>query len=268
MRAIYDVGGTLDFALTLPDDKARRKSGRVFLDDFCADRNLPLFKFPNINSEASIALLRDRRPDWLFVVGWSQVAGRDVLSAPRLGTIGMHPTLLPEGRGRAAIPWAILKGLTDTGVTMFVLDEGVDTGDVIAQMKVPIAFDETATSLYARLAAEHVALIKRTWSQLKAGSVVRRPQDHQRATIWPARTPGDGRLHSGLCVSEAERLVRATTRPYPGAFITLGPAHKTIRVWAGKPSVSAQPPHGALRLQFADGSYDALVWSEDHSTIE
>ena len=102
----------------------------------------------------------------------------------------MHPTLLPQGRGRAAIPWAILKALPETGVTLFQLDEGVDTGPIIAQKVLPIAANETATTLYERVADAHRSLIGQVWPNLPSGNVQRRIQDESQATIWPGRTPG------------------------------------------------------------------------------
>ena len=128
MEEIYAAGGELDLAITLHDDRAINKSGRVYLDDFCGARGIDLVKVRHINDSEAIEAIRSREIDWLFIIGWSQIAGPQVLAAPTHGVHGIHPTLLPEGRGRAPIPWAILKGLKETGVTLFKLDEGVDTG--------------------------------------------------------------------------------------------------------------------------------------------
>src|SRR5690242_13717067 len=122
MEAIYEVGGKLDLAITLHDETAVAKSGRIYLNEFCAARHIPLVKVRNINDADALAAIASAQLDWLFIVGWSQIARRDVLNAPRKGVLGMHPTLLPQGRGRAAIPWAILLGLPETGVTLFKLD--------------------------------------------------------------------------------------------------------------------------------------------------
>ena len=121
MQAIYDAGGHLDLAITLPDDRAVSKSGRVYLDTFCNAHAIPLIKSPNINDETVISAVREHEIDWLFIIGWSQIAHAEILAAPTRGALGMHPTLLPEGRGRAAIPWAILKGLHQTGQTLEIM---------------------------------------------------------------------------------------------------------------------------------------------------
>ena len=256
LREILAAGGSLDCVITLRDDIAVKKSGRVFLDATCAAHDIPLFKVRHINDAESVALLRARALDWLFIIGWSQIAGPDVLAAVRLGVLGMHPTLLPEGRGRAAIPWAILKGLPETGVTMFKLDEGVDTGPIVAQERIPLDAREAATTLYAKVAQAHATLIRRTWPLLVRGAVHLQPQDEARASVWPGRTPEDGRLDPSMSVAEADALVRAVTHPYPGAFVD-SPAGR-LRVWRGAPAGSSEATPSALRLAFRDGEYAVL----------
>lgn len=250
MEEIYAAGGTLDLILTLPPDKARTKSGRVHVEPFAARHGIPLVHIGNVNDAGSLAAIRAHRIDWLCIIGWSQIARAEVLAAPREGCLGMHPTLLPEGRGRAAVPWAILKGLPETGVTLFQLDAGVDTGPIVAQERLALAPDEDATSLYARVDAAHRSLIRRVWPAFMRGELHPRPQDHSRATEWPGRTPEDGRLLPSMPVAEAERLVRAVTRPYPGAFIDLD-GHR-LRVW--KAAVDRDPGRPGRRLAFRDGT--------------
>ena len=90
MEEIYGLGGTLSLAVTLPDDKARVKSGRVFIDTFCAERRIPLVKSPSVNDPAVVNAVLEHQLDWLFIIGWSQIARAATLSAPRQGCIGMH----------------------------------------------------------------------------------------------------------------------------------------------------------------------------------
>ena len=267
METIYQCGGRLEFAGTLLDEQARSKSGRIYLDEFCSLHSVPLQKFRNINDSYAVQAIRAASLDWLFIVGWSQIARAPVLEATRLGVLGMHPTLLPVGRGRAAVPWAILLGLGETGVTLFKMDEGVDTGPIVAQERVPIATDEDATSLYHKVDEAHRALIRSNWRLLAAGTLLPVPQDDTQATVWLGRTPEQGRLELSMPVVEAERLVRAVTRPYPGAFIDL-PAGR-LRVWRAKiVARGAEVVHGAnpafpiLRfqggnLEVTEGDWDA-----------
>jgi methionyl-tRNA formyltransferase len=262
MEEIYATGARLDLVVTLPDDKARKKSGRIYPDAFCAERDIPLVKTGHINDAAAINAIRAHGIDWLFIIGWSQIAGEAVLSAPLRGALGMHPTLLPEGRGRAAIPWAIIKGLSRTGVTLFRLAPGVDTGAIAAQIELPIAADETATTLYRRVNDAHRALIREAIPRLVADSLPFTPQDESRASYWPGRTPADGRIQPSMRVEEVDRLVRATTRPYPGAFTDSEAG--ILRIWRGRAGNPAQPaPSGAFRLTLSDGVYDATEWERE-----
>jgi methionyl-tRNA formyltransferase len=218
MQAIYDAGGELVFAMTLPDDKAVNKSGRVYIDDFCRANNINLLKISHINNPEVLQAIKLSGIDWLFIIGWSQIASIDVLSAPKMGVLGMHPTLLPVGRGRAAIPWAILNGLEKTGVSMFKMDEGVDTGPVVAQFEIPLSPVTTATDLYSRVDAAHVELIHKTIPLLLSNKLNLVFQDESKATFWSGRKPEDGEIKLNGSVFEAEKLIRAVTRPYPGAF--------------------------------------------------
>lgn len=258
MEAIYDVGGKLVLAMTLEDDMARSKSGRVYLDGFCATHDLDLIKVRNINNPDAVATLDRYDLDWLFIIGWSQIARERVLGAPRRGVIGMHPTLLPIGRGRAAIPWAILKGLDRTGVTMFQLDDGIDTGPIIAQQEIVLAPDVDAGWLYAKVDETHVELMHEVFPRLQRDEVVPQPQDGGIATEWPGRKPEDGAIDPAGSVAQAERLVRAVTRPYPGAFADIG--GRRLVVWRARPVDLEDGLAPAPVLEFPDGRLIATDW--------
>jgi methionyl-tRNA formyltransferase len=262
MEAIYAVGGKLDLAVTLRDEVAPGKSGRIRLDEFCATRDVPLLKVANINDEAAVGAIASRQLDWLFVIGWSQIVRRQLLGTTRCGVLGMHPTLLPIGRGRAPIPWAIILGLTETGVTLFKLDEGVDSGPIIRQTKLEIGPREDATSLYARVDLAHATLVKSVWRDLVEDRLQYQPQDESRASVWTARKPQDGQLVPGMRVADADKLVRAVTHPYPGAFLPT--AEGDLLVWrTGAPNEDCGGLSNAAvrRLHFSDGWLDATHWS-------
>lgn len=218
MEAIYDLGGKLDLAITLCDDQAPNKSGRVYVDDFCNENKIPLLKSRHINDPIVVDTIKNHQIDWLFIIGWSQIASVNILNAPSKGVLGIHPTMLPVGRGRASIPWAIIKGLDATGITMFKLDEGVDTGPIVDQINIPISSHTDATALYGLVNEAHITLIKKVFPSLKQNSVVLSEQDESLASEWPGRKPEDGLIDLNDSVIVAERLVRALTKPYPGAF--------------------------------------------------
>src|SRR4029077_4327890 len=159
---------------------------------------------------------------------------------------GLPPPRPPRHRGRAPIPWAILSGLTRTGVTLFeITDPTADSGPIVGQVEVPVAPDETATTLYASLADAHLELIRSCVPRIVAGTEERRPQDPRRASSWPKRTPPDGIIDWETRAPYLHDWVRAQTRPYPGAFTFLG--DERVIVWGARPvSLAGAAPPGTI----------------------
>lgn len=260
IEAILDMGGVIDVLVTLPDGSARAKSGRIMLDDLATAHDIELIKVSHIDDAAPA--LESIGLDWLFIIGWSQIAGAEVLSAARHGSVGMHPTLLPQGRGSASIPWAILKGLPETGVTAFQLEAGVDSGPIFDQIVVPVSARETATTLYSRVEAAHVGLVRELWPKLLDGTAAGMPQDDAAATTWPRRRPEDGRfVPDEITVDDLDRLVRASTRPYPGAFFEASDG-RLVTAWSGRPDGGAP---GDIVLACADGDFTVLEHEQRHA---
>lgn len=261
MEAIYAENGKLDLIISIPDEKAKKKSGRIYVDEFAAKYNIPVVKVDHINDEKAIEAIKDFEIDWLFIIGWSQIASLSVISAPKLGAIGAHPTLLPEGRGRAAIPWAIIKGLPKTGVTFFKMDEGVDTGLILGQEEVELTARETATTLYDKVNLAHETLIKRIYKELEKNTLSGYVQDESKATTWPGRTPQDGQISPEMTTEEADRLVRGTTKPYPGAFVIEN--NKKIIIWDGIKSNERLDREGYYEIMLTDGYFYSDNFEEE-----
>lgn len=232
LEEIERLGGNLDLLITLDNDTATKKSGRVQLDDFARRTGAPLHKTRHINEPSSIEAIRQAELDYLLVIGWSQLVAPEIFPLVKRALLGMHPTLLPEGRGRAPIPWTILKGLKRSGVSMFELRPEVDSGDIMATESFDVAPDETATTLYEKASRAHVALIRKTWPDLTEGTLRGRPQDETKATHWPQRRPEDGEITEQMSLEDIDRLVRATTHPYPGAFLVSD--EKKCIIWSGQ----------------------------------
>lgn len=218
LEAILAGDGNVVGIFTLPDDLLWRRSGANPFDGIAGDHGIPLYKVRDINDPQTVAQVRELHPDCIFVIGWSQLIGKDLIDMPAEGCIGAHPTLLPKHRGRAPIPWAFIFGLTKTGVTMFYIDQGVDSGDVIDQVEIPILDEDTAATVYGKVLAAHVDLIERNYPLLAKGKAARIPQDHARASYWPKRVPADGIIDWNTRASRLYDWVRGLTHPYPGAF--------------------------------------------------
>jgi methionyl-tRNA formyltransferase len=235
-----EMGITPSGVVTFPWEKAAALSGATRLAEHQRRYQFELHETDNVNSYTSLQWLADHKPDIVVIAGWPRLVQQDFVDIPALGVFGMHPTLLPKHRGRAPIPWAIINGLTTTGVTLYeILDASADAGPIVGQHRIPIAARETATTLYQKVLHAHVQLIHDHLWALCEGSATRQPQDEMRASSWPRRRPADGIIDWDSTVDAVDTWIRALTRPYPGAFTWHG--HQRITIWAAAPEPLAQP---------------------------
>jgi methionyl-tRNA formyltransferase len=253
LEAASSVGADVVGVVTLPGPVDPNRSGQCAFDEVAARLGADLVYTEDINAEATLNVLRKLEPELVFVVGWSQLARDPFIAIAREGVFGMHPTLLPRHRGRAPIPWAILSGLARTGVTLFEITESTaDSGAIVGQVEVEIAPDETATTLFDRLAEAHVELVRETVPQIVAGTAPRISQDPRRASTWPKRVPADGIIDWETRAQYLYDWVRAQTRPYPGAFTYLG--DEKVVVWRARPvELTEGAPAGTIVEVHADG---------------
>ena len=234
LEAAADVGAEIVGVVTLPGPIDPSRSGQCSFDEVAARLGADLHETRDVNSEETTAAVRELEPDLVFVVGWSQLVRDPFIALAREGVFGMHPTLLPRHRGRAPIPWTILTGLARTGVTLFeIVDAAPDSGSIVGQVTLDVARDETATTLFARIAQAHVELTRELVPQLLARTAPRIPQDPTRASSWPKRAPADGIIDWETRAAFLYDWVRAQTRPYPGAFTFLG--DEKVIVWGARP---------------------------------
>ena len=252
LEASAQAGAEIVAVVTLPGPVDPNRAGQCSFAEVAGRHGARLIETADVNDPATIAALREERPELVFVVGWSQLLRGELLSLAPAGVFGMHPTLLPRHRGRAPIPWALLSGLARTGVTLFeILDETADSGAIVGQVAVPIEPDETATTLYAKLSRAHVELIAEHVPRLIDGTAARLPQDPRRASAWPRRTPADGIIDWDTRAPYLYDWVRAQTRPYPGAFTYLG--DEKLVVWSAR-AVEGSGPAGTVVEERPEGA--------------
>ena len=276
LEAAAEVGAEIVGVVTLPGPIDPNRSGQCAFDEVASRLGAELHETRDINSDETLAWLRSLEADLVFVVGWSQLVREPFIAEAREGVFGMHPTLLPRHRGRAPIPWAILTGLARTGVTLFeIVDATADSGAIVGQVVLDISREETATTLFARIADAHVELIRSIVPQIVERTAPRVQQDPSRASAWPKRTPGDGIIDWETRAPYLYDWVRAQTRPYPGAFTFLG--DEKVIVWGARPvaldvaapagtivDIGASGPvvacgEGALVLEEVQGDVDLVV---------
>lgn len=179
---------------------------------------LPLLQPKSINSPECQELLRSLDLDLLVTAAFGQLLRPAILRIPRLGCINVHASLLPKYRGAAPIHWALIHGERETGVTTFLMDEGMDTGPILLQRATPIDPDETAGELEARLAQMGAELAVETVEKLWRGEIEPRPQPPG-GTLAPKLHKEDGRIRWEWEARRIHNLVRGLS-PKPGAYTT------------------------------------------------
>jgi len=179
------------------------------------------------------------QPDLVLVLGWYYIVPTVIIESVPFGCMAIHASLLPKYRGMAPISWAIINGEKETGVSLFYLEKGVDTGDIVAQKKIAIERTDTVGSVYKRVTDLTIKILKEYLPQVARGEAPRTPQEHDQATIFPRRNPEDGLIDWSLPARQIFDFIRAQTRPYPGAFSYY--KNQKLHIWRAAP---ATPPTG------------------------
>jgi len=203
-------------------DKAGENIWFDSVAEFAGSRGIPVYAPENINHPVWINRIRAMAPDLIFSAYYRDLVKQEILDIPRCGAVNLHGSLLPKYRGRVPINWAIINGETETGVTLHYMTAKADAGDIIDQEKVAISDDDTAKSLFLKAVAAAKTMLKRTLPLLAQGKAPRKTQNEAEATTFGGRKPADGEIDWNKSAREVRNLVRAVTRPYPGAFSFLG----------------------------------------------
>ncbi len=182
---------------------------------------LPIDQPERVSRQPAVERLRSAAPETIVVASYGQLLKPPVFTLPPLGTINIHASLLPAYRGAAPVHWAIIRGETTTGVTTFLIDKGMDTGDLLLQRSLEIGSDETAGELETRLARLGAELIVNTLERLRDGTVTPTPQPEEGVSMAPMLSRDDGRIDWTVPAQRIHDLVRGT-QPWPGAWTMLG----------------------------------------------
>ncbi len=204
---------------------------------------VPVVTPEDVNRPEEIERIRSLKPDFLFSLYYRSMIGWELLAAPRRGALNLHGSLLPRYRGRAPINWVLVNGETETGVTLHYMDEKPDHGDIVLQRPVPIDPRDTGETLFRKITAQARLLLRDALPLLAAGTAPRQPQDHALASYFGRRRPEDGRIDWSWPATKVYNLIRAVTRPFPGAFTMLG--GRRLFVWWGVPDERRADEAGA-----------------------
>jgi UDP-4-amino-4-deoxy-L-arabinose formyltransferase/UDP-glucuronic acid dehydrogenase (UDP-4-keto-hexauronic acid decarboxylating) len=209
--------------------------------ELAARKGLPVLAPEDVNHPLWLARIRELKVDVLFSFYYRKLLSADLLAIPTMGCFNLHGSLLPKYRGCAPANWAILNGETETGVTLHHMTERPDAGDIVCQHRVVIAPSDDAATLNRKLAAAAKPLLDECLPQILARTAPRTPQDEAAATYFGRRQPKDGEIDWQKSAIEIANLVRAVTKPYPGAFTHARSAK--VLVW----SAEAQPRSADVR---------------------
>ncbi|CAM3622299.1 bifunctional UDP-4-amino-4-deoxy-L-arabinose formyltransferase/UDP-glucuronic acid oxidase ArnA [Rahnella victoriana] len=198
-----------------------------------AELNLPVYAPEDVNHPLWLDRIRALQPDVIFSFYYRNMLSEEILSLAPQGGFNLHGSLLPRYRGRAPVNWALLRGETETGVTLHKMVKRPDAGDIVGQRKVTIAPDDTALTLHAKVRDAAKALLTDVLPEMKAGAFTLTPQDETQATYFGRRTAADGEIHWHKPATDINNLIRAVTEPYPGAFSFLG--QRKLTVWRARP---------------------------------
>jgi methionyl-tRNA formyltransferase len=222
LRALVEATNIeLELVVTNPPRPAGRGSQLTptAVADAARTLDLPLLEVDRIRDGEGFAALDLLEPDAIVVVAYGEILTPDVLDIPRLGAVNVHFSLLPRWRGAAPVQRAILEGDEVTGVTVMLMDEGMDTGPVLATVEAVIEAEEDAGSLGARLAEIGSPLLVETLRGLDGGTVTPSSQDHSAATYAPKILPEERTIHWDEPADHIVRRIRSLA-PDPGAVTT------------------------------------------------
>jgi methionyl-tRNA formyltransferase len=217
LKELLDHGEDVRAVVTHQDDP-REHVWFESVGELAQGAGVPVLTPHRPNTPAVIDYITTLQPDLILSFYYRRLLCQELLAIPRLGAINLHGSLLPKYRGRAPVNWVLVNGETHTGATLHYMTAQADAGDIIAQRVVDIAFEDTALTLFEKVAQAAVELLRDTFPLIKAGLAPRTPQDPTQATYFGGRTPDDGKIDWERPAVTVYNLIRAVTAPYPGAF--------------------------------------------------
>ncbi len=243
LEALREAGHEILGVVTQPDRRKGRGKKIVPppVKETAIALGLPVFQPANPNSREFVGLLLELAPEVIVTTAYGHLLKKDILHLPPLGCLNVHASLLPKYRGAAPIAWAIMNGDPTTGVTVMQMDEGMDTGPILAAREEPILPDDTTETLGARLAETGAELLVESLEKWHTGQLTPIPQDPSGVTYAPPLKKSDGKIDWSRSAEEIERQVRAMI-PWPGAFSSVnGRVLKIFKTEVSDPKVPLAP---------------------------
>lgn len=234
LEALADAGHEIVLAVTQPDKPRGRGKEMQYppVKEAALKRGIPVFQPMKVREPECMEELARYQADVMVVVAFGQILPAKILQMAPYGCINVHASLLPKYRGAAPIQWAVMNGDEVSGVTIMKMDEGLDTGDMLTKVEVPLAADETGGSLFDKLAAAGAKLLVETLPKLEKGEVTPEKQPEISTTEYARMIKKeDGKIDWTKSAVEIERQIRAMS-PWPSAFTKVN--GKNLKIWDAK----------------------------------
>lgn len=206
-----------DVAGVITKSESKFNSDFVDLGEICRNHKIDYLYVHNINDREAKDYIKEKDVDLILCLGWSQLLDEEVLALPRLGCVGFHPAQLPFNRGRHPLIWALALGLEQTASTLFLMDATADTGKIISQNVIEIAYSDDAESLYHKVMDAAVDQLTEVMHDFENHTLNVIEQSAGEGNAWRKRGKEDGRIDWRMSSKSVYNLVRALTKPYVGA---------------------------------------------------
>lgn len=223
LQKLMEAGYEMASVVTAPDRLGGRGKNQLLESDvkkFAIEHNLPILQPEKLRDPEFVKTLHDLKPDLMIVVAFRMLPEM-VWSIPRLGTFNLHGSLLPKYRGAAPINWAIIKGEKETGVTTFLLDKAIDTGQILLQQSIPIEETDNAGTLHDKMMLIGADLVLATVQQLESGAVKALPQKEEESSHAPKIFKETCQIDFTKPGNELYNFIRGLS-PFPGAWTYMG----------------------------------------------
>jgi methionyl-tRNA formyltransferase len=231
LKVLIDKGENVVCVVTQPD-RAKGRGRRVLpppVKELALQASLPVLQPEHIKNDDFHAVMREFKPDIIVLTAYGKILPGNIINLPPLGTINVHGSLLPRYRGAAPIQWALINAETETGVTIMQMDEGIDTGDILMQEKIPISAGDTAGTLSVKLAELGGAALGKALDLLRQDKLKPLKQDEKQASLAPLLKKEDGLVDWSQSAARISALIQGLD-PWPTTYTTL--SGKRLRLFS------------------------------------
>ena len=230
LKKLIEAGHYVSLVLTREDKKRNRgELSPTPVKELAQELNIPVLTPSRMKDEALLERLNSEKADFFVVVAYGKILPKEILDMPKFGCINIHASLLPEYRGAAPIQWSIIDGKKKTGITTMLMDEGLDTGDILKQYELPIADNETGGSLFEKLALLGGEAIVDTIDNFN--NIIPKKQGESTTGYAKMISKSMGDIDFNKSAIEIERLIRGMN-PWPSAYTNY--MGKVLKIWEAR----------------------------------